>query len=188
MDSERLLCHLGLNPDPCAYDHVAARVPRGSQGDRSNRLCPCHDDRKASLSINPGRIVRVVWNCGAECSEVDIREALLSLGIHESCLGRYGLPNRVIVPGMRVSGHDPALVADSKRVQAISKLPADLDGKLYKMCVCAILEGDGDLPPDPLILLGGGNADDFYGLADRAGIDPKYKYRLYKNWLRSDGA
>ena len=183
-----MLCHLGLNPDPCAYEHVAARVPKGREGDKSNRLCPCHDDRKASLSINPGKIVRVVWCCGAECDPGDIRAALLDLGVDESCLGRYGLPKRAIVPGLRVVGHDPALVADSKRLRAIRKLPADLDGKLYRMCVKAIIDGDGDLPPDPLILLGAGNADDFYGLADRAGIDPKYKYRLFKNWLRSDGA
>ena len=176
-------CHLGLTPNPCAWDHVAAMLPKGREGSRSVRLCPVHDDRKASLSVNPGRVHRVVWNCGAECDPGDIRTELLSLGVDPSCLGNYGLPKRAVVPGMRIIGHDPALVADAKRVQAIRKLPAELDGKLYRMCVKAIIEGDGDLPPDPLILLGAGNADDFYSLADRAGIDPKYKYRLFKNWL-----
>jgi hypothetical protein len=181
-------CHLGVAPNPCAWDHVAAALPPGTEGSKASRLCPCHDDRKASLSINPGRIQRVIWHCGAECDPGDIRAALLDRGVDESCLGRYGLPGRTVVPGMRVIGHDPALVADAKRVQAIRKLPAALDGKLYRMCVQAIIEGGGDLPPDPLILLGAGNADDFYSLADRAGIDPKYKYRLFKNWLRSDEA
>jgi hypothetical protein len=51
------------------------------------------------------------------------------------------------------------------------------------MCIQAISEGDGDLPGDPLALLGA-NADDFYGLADRAGIDSKYKYRLFRQWLK----
>jgi len=177
------LCHLGLKPERCAYEHVAARVPKGREGDKSNRLCPCHDDRKASLSINPGHTHRVVWRCGAECDPGDIRAELLDLGVDESCLGGYGKPKRLIVPGMRVEGYDPALIADAKRVQAIRKLPAGLDGKLYRMCVHAIIEGDGDLPADPLVLLGGGNSDDFYGLADRAGVDPKYKYRLFKQWM-----
>lgn len=176
-------CHLGMTPNPCAWDHVAAYVPKGAEGSRSNRLCPVHDDRKASLSINPGRVVRVVWNCGAECDPGDIRAALLGLGVHESCLGRYGLPKRAPQPGMRIISHDPALVADAKRIRAIDKLPRDLNGRLYVMCVKAIIEGDGDLPGDPLILLGV-DPDLFYGLADRAGIDSKYKYRLFKQWLK----
>ena len=180
-------CHLGLTPNPCAWDHVAAALARGTEGSRANRLCPCHDDRKASLSVNPGRIVRVVWNCGAECDPGDIRAELVGRGVDESCLGRYGLSKRAVVPGMRIIGHDPALVADSKRVRAIDKLPSSLNGRLYVMCVRAIIEGDGDLPADPLILLGV-NMDDFCALADRAGIDPKYKYRLFKQWIRSDGA
>jgi hypothetical protein len=176
-------CHLGLTPNPCAWDHVAAALPKGREGDRSNRLCPVHDDRKASLSINPGRIQRVVWNCGAECDPGDIRAALLDRGVHESCLGRYGLPKRTVTPGLRVQYADPATVADAKRWQAIRKLPHDLNGKLYLMCVQAIEEGDGDLPGDPFRLLPV-NWDDFLGLAERAGIDPKYKYRLLKQWLK----
>src|ERR1039457_4144618 len=62
---DSVLCYLGLTADRCAYEHVAASVPKGREGDKSNRLCPCHDDRKASLSINPGKIVRVAWCCGA---------------------------------------------------------------------------------------------------------------------------
>ena len=73
-------------------------------------------------------------------------------------------------------------LADSKRLNAIAKLPRDLNGKLYVMCIQAIIEGDGDLPADPLVLLGV-NSDDFYGLADRAGIDAKYKYKLFKHWM-----
>jgi len=180
------LCYLGLGPDPCAWKHVAAVLPIGREGSKSNRLCPCHDDRKASLSINPGRIQRVIWHCGAECDPGDIRAALLAAGVDESCLGRYGLPRRAVVPGMRVIGHDPALVADAKKLQAILKLPRNLNGKLYVMCVQAISEGDGDLPPDPLELLGV-NADDFYALARRAGIERRYRYELYKRWVRSDG-
>lgn len=176
-------CHLGMTPNPCAWDHIAALVPPGREGSKSVRSCPVHDDRKASLSINAGQIQRIVWHCGAECDPGDIRAALLALGVHESCLGRYGLPKRLITPGMRIQGHDPAMVADVKRYQAIRKLPADLNGKLRVMCEQAIAEGDGDLPADPLILLGV-NADDFYGLADRAGIDSKYKYRLFKQWLQ----
>lgn len=187
MTPERKLCHLGLTAEDCAYDHVAAALPRGTEGSRSNRLCPCHDDRKASLSVNPGRIVRVVWNCGAECDPGDIRAELAGLGVDESCLGRYGLPKRAVVPGLRVTSADPATIADAKRWQAVRKLPPGLNGKLWLMCVQAISEGDGDLPPDPLVLLGV-NADDFYGLADRAGIDAKYKYKLFKHWMAGSGS
>ena len=162
-------------------------LPKGREGNRSVRLCPVHDDRKASLSINPGNVHRVVWHCGAECDPGDIRAALLGLGVDESCLGRYGLPKRAVVPGMRVSGVSPGIVADAKRWQAVRKLPTTLNGKLYLMCVQAISEGDGDLPPDPLVLLPV-NADDFYALAKRAGIERRYRYELYKRWLRSDDA
>ena len=31
------LCHLGLTPNPCAWDHVAAALARGTEGSRSNR-------------------------------------------------------------------------------------------------------------------------------------------------------
>ena len=186
MAPDRLLCHLGLNPDPCAYEHVAARVPKGREGDKSNRLCPCHDDRKASLSINPGKIHRIVWCCGAECDPGDIRAELLGLGVDESCLGRYGLPRRLAVPGMRVQGHDPALVADAKRWHAVAKLPRSLNGKLYRMCVQAISEGDGDMPGDPFVLLPGNQAA-FLALAKRTGIERGYAYRVYEQWLRSDG-
>ncbi len=177
-------CHLGLAPNPCAWDHVAAALPKGREGSRSVRLCPCHDDGKASLSINPGRVHRVVWHCGAECSEADIRDALLGLGVHESCLGRYGLPKRAVMPGLRVQYADPATVADAKRYHAILKLAgAGLDFKLYRMCVQAISEGDGDLPADPLVLLPV-NSSDFYGLASRAGLG-RYKYELFGRWLKS---
>lgn len=178
-------CHRGLAPNPCAWDHVAAALDRGTGGNRSSRLCPCHDDRKASLSVNPGRIHRVVWNCGAECDPGDIRAELVSRGVDESCLGRYGLPKRLAVPGLRVSGVSPGIVADAKRWRAVRKLPPGLNGKLYLMCVQAISEGDGDLPGDPLDLLGV-DADLFYALADRTGLG-KYKYELFGRWIRSAG-
>jgi len=172
-------------PNPCAWDHVAARVPRGREGTKSVRLCPVHDDRKASLSINPGHIQRVVWHCGAECDPGDIRAALLDLGVDESCLGRYGLPKRAITPGLRIQGHDPALIANVKRYHAILKLPEMSSGKMLKMCIQAISEGDGDLPPDPLVLLPV-NMDDFLALAKRAGIERRYRYQLYRRWLKSE--
>lgn len=176
------LCHLSLAPNPCAWDHVASHVARGSEGSRGVRLCPCHDDRKASLSINPGRVHRVVWHCGAECDPSDIRAALLDLGVDESCLGRYGLPKRAVVPGLRVLGQDPALVADAKRYHAILKLPAELNGSLLRMCIQALSEGGGDLPGDPYELLPV-NLDDFRALAMRCGIERGYAYRVFRQWM-----
>ena len=187
MAPDKSLCHLGLSPDPCAYVHVAAALPRGREGDKSNRQCPCHDDRKASLSINDGKIQRIVWRCGAECDPGDIRAELLGRGVDPSCLGNYGLPKRAVVPGMRVIGHDPALVADAKRWQAVAKLPAKLSGQLMRMCIQALSEGGGDLPGDPYELLPV-NRDDFLALASRAGIERGYAYRVYKQWVAYDGA
>lgn len=176
-------CHLDAMPNPCAWDHVAAALAPGREGSKSVRLCPVHDDRKASLSINPGTFQRVIWHCGAECDPGDIRAELLARGVDESCLGRYGLPKSAARPGMRVLYADPVLVADSKRLAAIAKLPRTLNGKLYVMCVQAIIEGDGDLPGDPLRLLPV-NSTDFYGLADRATLG-NYKYELFGRWLKS---
>lgn len=183
MAPDKSLCVHGRDPLACSESCLAPLLPRGISGDKHNRLCPCHDDREASLSINPGtKGMRIIWCCGAGCSFEDVRAALESRGADPSCLGRYGLPKRPVVPGMRIQYADPATVADAKRFQAIAKLPRSLNGKLYVMCVQAIIEGDGDLPADPLVLLGV-NSDDFYGLADRAGIDAKYKYRLFKHWM-----
>lgn len=187
MAPDKSPCHLGLAPNPCAWDHIAAALARGTEGSKSVRLCPCHDDRKASLSINPGRIHRVVWNCGAECDPGDIRAELLGLGVDESCLGRYGLPKRAVMPGMRVTSADPATVADAKRWQAIAKLPAKLDGKLMRMCIQALSEGGGDLPGDPYELLPV-NRDDFLALAIRSGIERGYAYRVYRQWMSYDAA
>ncbi|MGH3407861.1 MAG: hypothetical protein ACRDRJ_35970 [Streptosporangiaceae bacterium] len=177
-------CHLGGRPNPCAYDHVAARLPRGREGTKSVRLCPCHDDTKASLSINPGDETRVIWRCGAECDPGDIRAALLEHGADPSCLGNYGLPKRHVQPGMRIQGYDPGLVADAKRWIAVSKLPRGLSGHLYRMCIQAISEGDGDLPGDPLGLLPVGQGE-FVGLARQAGIERSYAYKLWIRWLQS---
>lgn len=181
------LCHLSTAPNPCAWIHVAAALPIGREGSKAVRLCPCHDDRKASLSVNPGRIHRVVWNCGAECDPGDIRAALLARGVDESCLGRYGLPKRLAQPGMRVIAQDPALVAAAKRWYAVLKLPAGLSDAMRRMCIQALSEGNGDLPGDPYELLPV-NKDDFLALAKRTGIERGYAYRVYRQWITYDAA
>lgn len=183
------LCPSGHDADTCA-DLGAAHFPKGRQGTKRNRLCPLHDDTKASLSWNPGtQGMWMVWHCGAGCDPDGdrIRAEALDRGVDPGCLGSYGLPKRALVPGLRVVGPDPALIADAKRMQAIVKLPgpADLHGHLYRMCVQAIIEGDGDLPGDPIRLLPV-NSTDFYGLASRTGLG-KYKYELFGRWLRSAG-
>jgi len=183
---DKSLCIHERDPLGCSESCLAALLERGTSGDKHNRRCPVHDDRRASLSINPGTIHRIVWHCGAGCSCEDVRAALESLGADPSCLGRYGLPKRLVQPGMRIIGHDPVLVADSKRLAAIAKIPRYLNGWLYIMCVQAIIEGDGDLAPDPFVLLPV-NADDFYALAKRAGVERRYRYELYKRWLKSGG-
>jgi hypothetical protein len=188
VDPSKSLCVHGRDPLGCSESCLATLLPRGASGDKHNRVCPCHDDDRASLSINPGtKGMRMVWCCGAGCPAEDVRAELERRGADPSCLGRYGLPGRAVVPGMRVASISPGIVADAKRFQAIAKLPRDLNGKLYIMCVQAISDGDGDLAGDPLVLLPV-NADDFYALARRAGVERRYRYELYKRWIRSDCA
>ncbi len=188
MAPDKSLCIHERDPLACSESCLAALLPRGVSGDKHNRLCPCHDDREASLSINPGtKGMRMIWCCGAGCSFEDVRAALESRGADPSCLGNYGLPRRQLQPGMRIAGHDPALVADAKRYHAILKLPADLNGSLLRMCIKALSEGDSDLPGDPYELLPV-NKDDFLALAKRTGIERGYAYRVYRQWMTYDAA
>lgn len=180
---ETAWCTLGRDPESCCLVDIAGVLPKGTGGDGHNRLCPVHDDRHASLSINPGTIHRIVWHCGAGCSAEDVREGLLAAGIDESCLGRYGLPKRPVQPGLRIAGHDPVLVADSKRWHAVRKLPPGLNGSLLRMCVQAITEGDGDLPGDPSVLLPA-DRQEFLALAARTGIERGFRYRVWDQWVR----
>lgn len=174
-------CAHGRDPAACSVLCLARLLPRGANGDDHNRSCPCHDDRRASLSINPGDVVRIVWHCGAGCDPEDVRAELEALGAAESCLGTYGQSKRAIVPGMRIAGHDPALVADVKRWHAVLKLPSDLAGHLYKMCVQAIAEGDGDLPGDPFRLLPE-TKPEFIAAARRCGFERSYCRKLWLRW------
>jgi hypothetical protein len=177
-------CHVGREPEACRDDCIDyGKLPRGRDGDKANRLCPAHDDEHASLSVNPGtKGMRMVWCCGAGCSPEIVRDALLDLGIHPSCLGNYG-NRRESSAFPRAPRAESAVLADARRWHAVAKLP-DINGSLLRMCIQAIGEGDGDLPGDPCTLLPV-NRDDFCALASRAGLDPKYRYRLYRKWLDS---
>ena len=68
--------------------------------------------------------------------------------------------------------------ADAKRWRALRALPRDLNASVFRMCMQAIGDGDGDLPGDPQVLLPV-NLDDFVALARRAGIERGYSYRVY---------
>ena len=177
-------CDLGREPLSCVRTDIAAVLPKGIGGNDQKRLCPVHDDTEASLYIDAGsKGQRCVWCCYAGCSREDIRAALLDLGIDEKCLGDYAkvVPLRAVVPGLRVHGYDPGMVADAKRWHAVLKLPTNTAGKLLIMCRQAIAEGDGDLPGDPFRLLPC-TEDEFKALAARAGIERSYRYRLWKQW------
>jgi predicted GIY-YIG superfamily endonuclease len=70
--------------------------------------------------------------------------------------------------------------SDALRWRAMRALPRDLNSKLYVMCMQALQECDaGNVPEDALPLL---NIEEksFYALADRAGVDRRYKYRVYR--------
>ena len=180
-------CHLGTLPGPeCAHGHVARALDKGLGGTRSLRLCPGHGGREATLSLNPGRDFRLIWNEHAETcdlEDLDIHSLLLARGVHETCLGTYGLrKQRHARPAERIiAAADPATVADALRFQAVAKLPFDLAGHLYKMCVQAIIDGKGDEPGDPFRLLPG-YREDFIDLGLRCGFDRSYCRKLWAQW------
>jgi hypothetical protein len=189
-------CKLGAYRGPeCAHDHVARALNKGIGGSRSLRLCPGHDGREATLSINAGDIFRVVWNEQAatcELDDLDIHSLLLAKGVDESCLGTYGLRKQASRErrDVRAQGIDPAAAADIGRWRAVQELPADLEGRLIIMCRQAIAEGDGSLPGDPLRLLPWIKPD-FVALGQRAGLQRNYPYKLWDRWvlkLPSDAA
>lgn len=174
-------CTLGREAPACVTKDICAVLPKGIGGNDRKRLCPCHDDHEASLSINPGKKgQRVVWNCHAGCDPADIRQALLDLGIDESCLGNY-CKRRAAVPGLHVPHLDPAMVADVKRWHAMSKVPMDTNGAFYKMCCQAIGESGGDVPSDPVRLLPDSKRE-FVALAKRCGFNRSYAYKLWDKW------
>jgi hypothetical protein len=150
--------------------------------DAGKRVCPAHDDRDPSLSVNPGtKGMRMVWNCLAGCHQEDVRAALLNLGIDATCLGDYGAPGR---NGPNAHACNPAADTGLERWEAVAKLSISMDGWLYKMCVQAIGElARGRITSDAYALLPV-NQDDFVALAKRTGIERGYSYRVYKNWLR----
>lgn len=43
--------------------------------------CPCHDDRKASLSLSIGDGGRLLWNCHAGCSQDVVHDGLRKRGV-----------------------------------------------------------------------------------------------------------
>lgn len=173
-------CHAGLASPACLKQHVAAELDANGHGYK----CPVpgHADRHASLSLNVGERVRLVWCCHAGCDPADVRAALLDMGMDESCIGTYGTPRRN-GPGAPAPRHaDPGTVADARRFQAVLKLPAEISGPMLRMCVQAISEGDGNLPGDPERLLPR-DCKRFAALARRAGINRTFAYKLYARWI-----
>jgi hypothetical protein len=82
----------------CLADHLwahadrpqwAARDSDTSVADHLSLICFCpareHDGRKLQISV--GKHKRLVWNCHAGCTELDVRHALISKrGIQSACL------------------------------------------------------------------------------------------------------
>jgi hypothetical protein len=179
-------CRLGAYRGPeCAHDHVARALDKGLGGSKSLRLCPGHGGREATLSINPGREFRLIWNEQAETCDLDDRDIyslLLTRGVDESCLGTYGLRRQGRQQsGPRIQGATPDMLADIRRYHAITKLPMDQQGHLYKMCVQAITESDGEVSSDPFKLLPD-TEDLFKALGRRCGFDRAYCWKLWHQW------
>ena len=189
-------CTRGLLPgEDCAHKHVAAALDKGLGGYASLRLCPGHGGREATLSINPANLYRVFWNeqaTGCDLSDLDIHSLLLARGVHESCLGTYGLRKQggLKSPPRIQAAYDDAMAADANRWYAMAKIPPDTNGRLLVMCRQAIAEGDGYLPGDLFGLLPRTKRE-FIDLAARAGIQRGYRWALWDRWevmLRSEAA
>ena len=82
---------------------------------------------------------------------------------------------------------ETAIESNAMRFRAVRALPRELNGKLYVMCIRAIMEcHDEDITSEPLVLLDR-DEKEFYGLAERSGVERRYKYQLYKR-LKESGA
>lgn len=148
-------------------------------------MCPGHDGREATLSINPGGVFRVIWNEQAATCDLDDRDIhslLLAKGVDETCLGTYGLRRQARQQaGPRIQGASQETLADARRFHAIAKLPMDQQGHIYKMCVQAITESDGNVSSDPFRLLPDTEVP-FKELARRCGFDRAYCWKLWRQW------
>lgn len=176
------LCVNGHDPGTCCDLDIRSMLPESGRGGKYKWRCPAHDDERPSLSVNPGsQGRRIVWHCKAGCSAEAVRAGFLELGVDESCLGTYGEESRLYSSAPRPN--ESARDADARRWHAVTKLDRGLNGSLLVMCIQAISESNGDVSGDAAQLLPVGNRDDFIALAVRSGIDRKYCYRLYRNWL-----
>lgn len=189
MPPDQHWCREGLGQKACYQYHVAVAALGSSTG-RGSYRCPVpgHADHRKSFSLNPGDKGKwMVWHCHAACTDADVRDTLLSLGIDEKCLGSFGIDygERAPRPGAPYrNSADPATFAATKRSHAMAKLiGCDLNNaSLLKMCLQAISDGDGDLPGDPARLLPTDHAE-FIALARRTGIERRYRYELAKKWI-----
>jgi hypothetical protein len=177
-------CKSGLDQKNCHRLHVWSQIPR-SRDRGQNRECPaCH----ANFSINPADVPKVwmVGYCHAGCDAADIRQRLLGLGIPELCLGRFGQPSssQTATAPVQRSGIDSASLAAIRRDQLYAKLAgSDLtNGSLLRMCIQAVSESNGDVPPDPEHLLPRDHGE-FIALAKRTGIERCHCYKLARLWL-----
>ena len=82
---------------------------------------------------------------------------------------------------------ETAIESNAMRFRAVRALPRELNGKLYVMCIRDFMEcHDEDITSEPLVLLDR-DEKEFYGLAERSGVERRYKYQLYKR-LKESGA
>src|SRR4051812_27316096 len=54
--------------------------------------CPCHDDRKASLTLSLGDGGKLLWRCHAGCDQGDVLDALRKAGVLQNGDARKAEP------------------------------------------------------------------------------------------------
>lgn len=180
-------CALGSTITTCRDLHVRRKVPPLATRSGDDRECP---ECGKPMSVNIGRRgMRFVWSCGGGCDEHEIRALLAGkLGIDETCLGNYGKRKRATADLDARSRPDSAVYAAARKYFAIEKvLKLGLEPIAQRACLQAIMEGDGDLPPRPEVLLPC-DYKSLAALARRAGVARTYSYQWAAEWLAKQAA
>ena len=153
-------------------------VKRGKAPGQFYAHCPAHDDQHASLAIRPGDTMPLIYWCHADpgCDQVDIRSALVAIGVPVEHLGQYGTPEYETRRQARPTNEDWRQVERLRYEMADLKssvrglMAADLSLAMLKVRLLAVVE-DEDIPATEKA---------YVAFAKRAGVSQSAAYKAWK--------
>lgn len=165
--------------------YLPSAIPGAKHGQYYARCpVPGHADRRRSFAIAPGDSIPVVFWCHGGCSDEEVRDALIGLGISEDFLGPYGTPEYEVRRKIRSNAAERAMIKDLEqqverlrwemlelKASVTGLMNTDLKMGLLKIRIQAVIEGI----PVPT-----GNEADYVTFAERAGVPKPSGYRLWR--------